>query len=94
MSVIDLNNRVNASAEAKRLLDEPLLKQAFEQIKDGLNDKELSTKVTDIALLQDVVRCKQLLEGVERCLYRTIEDGKMAEKELELAKPKLKMFQR
>lgn len=63
--------------DALALLDNPVLRDAFEALRDRLDARALQVKATDIAEAQDVIRCKQLLAGIERELKRFIADGKI-----------------
>lgn len=87
--------RVLRGNEAKSLLDNKILKGAFEDINGRLDDAINSAKTTDPIECADVVRAKQLLFALKQTIERYATDGKVALKELELNQSsKIKRFVR
>ena len=82
--------------EANNLLDNKILKSAFEDINLHLDDAIAGAKTTDSIECADVVRAKQLMIALKRTIERYATDGKVALKELELnrASPVRRFIQR
>lgn len=84
--------------DAKRLLDDPLLKAAFEAVGKRLEDAALACDRKDAEQALSLCISKQLLAGIQREIYRFIETGKLAEQELsrldKLKQSAVKVFQR
>lgn len=75
--------------DAQRLLDDPLLKEAFKVVADSLETAGLKCGRTDAETALALWNCKQLLVGVQREIYRFIETGKIAEDIIERRKKPL-----
>lgn len=93
---MSLDNDRIAGQDAQALLDNPVLKKAFDQLEEHLNKRELSLNTAknpgDAA---DIIRCKQLLQGVKREIYNIVQTGQVAEIQLkELNKSKMTVFNR
>ena len=88
--------RILRGNEANSLLDNKILKGAFESINAGLDDAINSAKTTDPIECADVVRAKQLLSALRQTIERYAVDGKVAIRELELnqSSPVRRMIQR
>lgn len=91
---INLDDAIIKGGNAASVLNNPLLKEAFSKIRAELDNKELAVPTTDTECIKDIIRCKQILAGLERCLFRLIQDGKIAQKELEILTPRKRMFSR
>jgi hypothetical protein len=90
-----IEDQILKGNDAKHLLDNPILKEAFKLIEDSLEDRALSTKTTDIKECQDVIRAKQILTGIQKAIYTFIEDGKFKQAELNaITKEKNSIFSR
>lgn len=63
--------------DAQALLDNPVFRDALAALRERLDSRALQVKTTDVAEAQDVIRCKQLLAGIERELKRFIAYGKV-----------------
>ena len=90
-----MEDKIIKGNDAQHLLDNKILKEAFSQIKDHLEDKALSVLTTDVKQCQDVVRAKQILASVERAIYSFIQDGKFEKAQLDaITKNKTHLFNR
>lgn len=65
--------------DAQRLLDDPILKDAFKAVADSLEQAALKCDRTDPESARAVCISKQLLVGVQREIYRFVETGKIAD---------------
>lgn len=69
--------------DARQLLDNQLLKEAFAAVGQYVDDQALSCPPDDAARAQRIVISKQLLAAIKRELVRVIEDGDVAEVQIE-----------
>lgn len=67
-----------AAADAKALLDNQLFKQAFAGVADYLDSQALGCDPDNAAKAQRIVIAKQLLAGIKREIERVVEDGVVA----------------
>lgn len=65
--------------EARQLLENPMLKEAFAALDDYLNSAALSCNPDDAEKARRIVISKQLLAAVKREITRQIEDGVIAD---------------
>lgn len=79
-----LEDRVLRGNEAQALLDNKILKDAFSDINNHLDEAINKAKTTDGVECADVVRAKQILFAVRKTIERYVDDGKVALKELDL----------
>lgn len=70
-------------AEAKQLLDNKHFKDAFTAVDDYLNAQALACSPDDATKAQRIVISKQLLQAVKREIVRKIEDGEVAEVQMQ-----------
>ena len=90
-----INDLVVKGNDAKHLLDNPILKEAFDQVAEHLEERMLSIKSVDVRDCQDIVRTTQILTALERAIYSFIENGKFAQAELNaISKEKVSVFNR
>lgn len=69
---------VQAKAErCKRLLDDPDLKQAIQDVRDALHQAFARTPVSDTETLVDIRKRLHLLDSVEGNLRQAIQDGQL-----------------
>lgn len=68
--------------EAQQLLNNPLLREAFEKIRERLEERRLHAKPTELELCADAIRVEQLLRALEREIRNYVDTGKMADFEL------------
>ena len=94
MREVTLEDTVIKACNAASILNNPMLKAAFQAVRDQLELKALAVSATDTECVKDIIRCKQLLAGVERVIFRLIQDGKVAQKELDSLAPRRKIFSR
>lgn len=82
--------------DAKRLLEDPMLKAAFDAVSGYIESKTLSCDPDNREMAQRIVLSKQLLAGVRREIYRYVEEGQVADIRIaEMEKKKLfPMFRR
>jgi hypothetical protein len=65
--------------DAKQLLDNKLFKEAFAAVDEYLNQAALSCSPDDATKAQRIVISKQLLQAVKREVVRQVEDGVVAD---------------
>ncbi|MHC4702266.1 MAG: hypothetical protein ACYTFQ_16995 [Planctomycetota bacterium] len=65
------------SDRIQRLLDDPDLKQAFQDVRDALHQAFEMTSTTDAEKMLDIRKRLHLLESVEENLIQAIRDGKL-----------------
>ena len=63
--------------DAQRILDDPVFRDAMQALRDRIESRALQVKTTDTDETRDIIRCKQLLVGIERELRRFVADGKV-----------------
>ena len=82
--------------EAKQLLENPLLKEAFAAVNEYIDQQTLSCPPDDTARAQRIILSKQLLQAIKREIIRKIEDGEVAEIQIaEIEKQRgLRIFRR
>lgn len=73
-----LEDRVFRATDAKQLLDNPMLKEAFAKVEGHLNMAALSCDPDNATKAQRIVISQQLLAAVKREITRVIEDGAVA----------------
>lgn len=64
--------------DAKQLLENKMLKEAFDAVSGFIDSKALSCDPDNKEMAQRVVISKQLLAGIRREIYRHIEEGQIA----------------
>lgn len=81
--------------DAKALLENPLLQEAFEAVNSHLESRILGCDVDNTGQTQRVVLAKQILKGIRREIERIIENGQVAEIQLsELDAKRVSVFRR
>lgn len=68
--------------DARQLLDNQLLQEAFSALSDYLNAQALGCDPDNKDRAQRIIISKQLLAGIRREIYRHIEDGEIAQMRL------------
>ena len=81
-----------ASEDAKHLLDNKLFKAAFTGVSEYLEAQALGCSPDDAAKAQRIVIAKQILAGIKREIERVVEDGVVAEIQLNEIEQKKKLF--
>ena len=92
----DLNAARIKANDAKALLSNPILKEAFEKVRIYLSDKSLSCDPDNEKMTQRIILSQQIFASIEREIFRIIQDGEVAEfriEELE-KRNKLAIFRR
>jgi hypothetical protein len=64
--------------DAKQLLDNKMLKEAFEAVSSYIDQQALSCEPDNKDRAQRIVLSKQLLAGIKREIYRHVESGQVA----------------
>lgn len=82
--------------EAKQLLENQLLKDAFSAVDRYIDDQAISCSPDDAVRAQRIIISKQLLQAIKREIVRKVEDGEVAEIQIaELEKQRgLRIFRR
>lgn len=80
------------AADAKALLDNKLLKEAFKQVGDYLDAQALGCDPDNATKAQRIVIAKQILYGIKREIERVVEDGTVAEIQLNEIEQKRGLF--
>lgn len=70
-----MSETIDKGIRAQRLLDDPDLKQAFQDVRDALLKQFSNTSTTDADTMLEIRNRLHLLDSVEANLYRAIEDG-------------------
>ena len=73
-----LASEVSRGEKAKLLLDEPLIKEAFETLKKGFQDAILNTKHNEDEARRALWQAYHLTDRVENHLRTVMETGKLA----------------
>ncbi len=84
------DDEIRQGREARQLLENPLIKKAFDNIESGLIDKMRQVAMADIDTQHELVLSLQLLGTLRRQFTTVIETGKMAEIQKESMTDKLK----
>lgn len=63
--------------QCKRLLDDPFLKQAFQDVRDAIHQKFERTSVTDRDTLVELRQMLHLLDSVKANLEQAVMDGQL-----------------
>lgn len=77
--------------EAERLLNSPMLSQAFVDVRKGIQDLWAQTNTKDEKTLQELHLMVKLVDRVEKCLLQHVATGKLSQHEIEGRK---KLFRR
>jgi hypothetical protein len=81
--------------DARQLLENPLLKEAFAAVGAYIDGQALSCDPDNATRAQRIVITKQLLAAVKREIVRVMEDGVVAEIQIEdIEKKRLLRFRR
>jgi hypothetical protein len=96
MKIESLETRRIRAREAKQLLDNPLLKEAFAAVAAHIEDQAQSCPLDDQVRAQRIILSKQLMQTLKRQIERRIEDGEVAEIQIaEIEKQRgLRIFRR
>lgn len=81
-------------AQARDLLDNPLLKEAFAAIERHLDQQALSCDPDNKDQAQRIIIARQIAAGIKRELVRVIEDGSIAQVRLNEITKKRGLFKR
>jgi hypothetical protein len=76
--VSDVDTEIRKGMEAERLLDEPLMKQAFLGIESGLVENLKRVPMGDTKTQHELVLTLQLLEKLKGHFLTVMQTGKMA----------------
>ena len=79
----DLESRRARANEARQFMGNPLFKEAFEGVGEYLRQAGLSCDPDNKDKAQRVIISQQLLEALRREIIRKIEDGDMADIQIE-----------
>lgn len=79
--------------DAKSLLENPMLVQAFSAVNDYLDASALSCDPDNAEKARRIVISKQLLAAVKREIERVVSDGVVAELQIAEIEQKRKLFQ-
>lgn len=84
------------AADARQLLENAMFKEAFEAVDEYLNAAALACNPDDAEKARRIVISKQILAAVKREIARVVEDGAVAEIQIqEIEKQrKLRLFRR
>jgi hypothetical protein len=85
-------SRKFAAADAKSLLDNKLFKDAFKQVGDYIESQALGCDPDNKEKAQRILISKQILAGIRREIERVVEDGIVAEIQLNEIEQRRKLF--
>lgn len=74
-----MNKDIQRAEEAKRLMAEPMMQEAFASVEMGLVERMKLSSVGDQLTHHELVLCLQLLGRVRRYFEEAIETGKMVQ---------------
>ena len=80
--------------QARDLLDNPLLKDAFEAVDRYLDNQALACNPDDRDQAQRVILSKQIFQALRREIVRIVEDGQIATVRLREVERKRGLFKR
>jgi len=91
-----LEREVWDKVEAERILQSQVFKAAISMLNEQITRREMSIHPTDVASCQDVVRVRQLMAQLEKCLKSIIRTGEVSQVELKklTEQPRKGFFQR
>jgi hypothetical protein len=72
-----MDDPVRLGQEAQRLLNDPLLKRAFEGVRQKILDKLEETAIGDTATQHELTLCLQTIKQVKRHLESWVRDGQL-----------------
>lgn len=76
--MVDLEQQRIRGEDAKALLENRLLKDAFERVGSYIEQKALSCDAGDKDRAALILTSKQILAGIKREIERVVEDGEIA----------------
>lgn len=76
---------INRATDAKSLLENPMLRDAFTAVETALV-KKLREVETGAEEVEDIHRCLKLLGKVETAIKKHVQNGKLAEEDLNFAR--------
>lgn len=76
---IGLEEKIRRANEAQALLNNPLLKEAFDGVRESLQRQREEVKLRDTEMHTLLILAEQNLSNLERYLRGVIETGKMAD---------------
>jgi hypothetical protein len=87
---MSLDEQIRRGHEAERLMNEPLLKEAFERVEAGVVDAMKRCKLGDHNTQHELVLMLQLTNKVKSIVQEHIQTGKLAKLEKETLAQKVK----
>ena len=92
---MELKAKQFRAEDARQLLNNDAWKMMWQAMNEYLESKSLACDTAkDPQTAADIIRCKQLLSGLERELHRIIQDGQIAELQLDEMEKKKTPLQR
>jgi hypothetical protein len=73
-----LDQEIRRGEEAKRLMEDTILKDAFQQIQDGLIESMKRCPMGDTKTQHELVLTLQLFERLKSAIHETMETGQLA----------------
>ena len=73
-----MNKEIQRGNDAKRVLDEPLLKEAFEAVETALFAEIKRVDISNAGKQKDLITCLQLLGKVKGYIESVVMTGQMA----------------
>jgi DNA transposition AAA+ family ATPase len=78
-----LNTATLRGAQAKHLIEHDLLREAFDQLRRTYIDKLLASEARDNDARERLYIAARVVDQVKEHLYRVLQDGNLAAKELD-----------
>lgn len=92
---MSLENDINRAQQAKFLLDNPIYQEAIKAVRDGLIQSWSDAPIRDVEGQHELKLMLKLLTDLEKNILRAVNDGKLAQIEIERKKkPLFNVFKR
>lgn len=93
MNEVDEHRKKQRGIRAQQLLDDELIKQAFDAIRNNVFDKFTSSSFKDQETREDCYRMLRAAESFEGMFKRYIREGRIAEEKLSFGQKVVKRIQ-
>ena len=92
---MSLENDINRAQQAKHLLDNPIYQESFKSVRDAIVKAWSDAPIRDVDGQHELKLMLKLLTDLENNIVRVVNDGKIAQIEIERQKkPLFNVFKR